>query len=175
MKIEYTNINGLSIIHTNISYDVRGYFHSLYDVKEMKSLGVDFSPAQGCLSKNIKAGTLRGLHYQAYPSEQKKLVRCTSGALFDVILDIRLGSASFGKWYGINLRAGDEKAIFIPPGLAHGFITLEDDTDILYELDLGENIDRAMGVRWDDPLFNIQWPLRPVVINDRDQSWPDFM
>jgi dTDP-4-dehydrorhamnose 3,5-epimerase len=117
---------------------------------------------------------LRGLHYQLSPSAEVKLVRCVRGALHDVILDLRPGSSTFGKSFGTSLTAENRRMIYVPEGFAHGFITLEDDTEVVYFVTAEYNANRERGVRWDDPAFDIPWPFEPVVISDKDGSHPNF-
>lgn len=174
MRIVPTPLAGLCTVETQPQADERGHFHRLFDADSFAAAGIDFLPRQSGISRNLRRGTLRGLHYQKPPSEQAKLVRCIAGAVFDVAVDIRPGSAGFRQWFGIELSAGNGRALFVPAGFAHGFITLADDTDVLYELGAGEDRAAAAGLRWNDPAFAIDWPLSPVVINQRDAAWPDF-
>ena len=129
-------------------------------------------------SFNARAGTLRGLHFQASPHGEAKLVRCTRGAIFDVAVDLRSGSATRGRWYGQVLDAADGCALFVPVGFAHGFQTLDDASEVLYAMSAPYVGEAAGGVRWDDPAFAIDWPPEPAggrTMSDRDRSWPDFV
>jgi dTDP-4-dehydrorhamnose 3,5-epimerase len=174
MQITETGLAGLFIIETAPSRDERGYFHRFHDAGTFKAAGIDFTPRQGGLSYSGKRATLRGMHYQNAPVEQLKLVRCLRGAIFDVAIDLRAGSATLGKWFGIELTGENSRSMFVPQGFAHGFITLTDDAEVLYELGAGERTDLAAGVRWNDPAFGIRWPLEPEVVNARDAGWPDW-
>ena len=174
MHVEPTNLRGVNIVRSEAVSDERGSFCSLYDSEILARAGIVFAPLQGGLSVNLKVGTLRGLHYQKPPAVQAKLVRCLRGRLFDVVLDIRACSPTFGQWYGRELAEDDGCAIFIPAGLAHGFLTLRDDTEVLYELGANEKSGLAAGIRWNDPRFKIAWPAEPMVLNARDATWPDY-
>lgn len=174
MRIAATGFDGLFTILTDRSLDERGYFHRLYDADAFTAAGIDFIPRQSGISHNLRRGTLRGMHYQKPPVQQAKLVRCLSGAIFDVAIDLRPGSTSHARWFGLELTADNNLALFVPPGFAHGFITLTDNADVFYELSAGEHSECSAGVRWDDTIFGIQWPQAPVVINDRDAGWPDY-
>jgi dTDP-4-dehydrorhamnose 3,5-epimerase len=174
MQIAATGIEGLFTVETAPSRDARGYFHRLHDAEAFTAAGIDFVPRQGGLSHNLQRGTLRGLHFQTAPVRQAKLVRCLRGGIFDVAVDLRPASASRGQWFSIELTADNNRALFIPDGFAHGFLTLTDAADVLYELSEGEQPGCAGGLRWNDPAFGIAWPFAPRVINDRDAGWPDF-
>jgi dTDP-4-dehydrorhamnose 3,5-epimerase len=130
---------------------------------------------QTSVSHNAVAGTLRGLHFQAPPHEEDKLVTCVRGSLFDVLLDLRRDSPTFRSWFGVELSAGNGRSVFVPAGLAHGFQTLEDETTVLYNISAYYRPEAARGVRWDDPAFGIEWPPAETrVISERDRSFPDF-
>lgn len=174
MRFTETGLAGLFTMETVPFRDERGYFHRFHDADTFKAAGLDFTPRQGGLSYSAKRATLRGMHYQNAPVEQIKLVRCLRGAIFDVAIDVRAGSATQGKWFGTELTGENSRAMFVPEGFAHGFMTLTDDVEVLYELGAGERTDLAAGVRWNDPAFGIHWPMEPVVINARDAGWPDW-
>lgn len=130
---------------------------------------------QTSVSHNAVAGTLRGLHFQAPPHEEDKLVTCVRGSLFDVLLDLRRDSPTFRSWFGVELSAGNGRPVFVPAGLAHGFQTLRDETTVLYNISAYYRPEAARGVRWDDPAFGIEWPPAETrVISERDRSFPDF-
>jgi dTDP-4-dehydrorhamnose 3,5-epimerase len=124
------------------------------------------------VSYNARKGTLRGLHYQAAPHEEHKLVRCTAGAIFDVIVDIRPHSPHYRQWFGTELSAQNRRAVFIPPGFAHGFVTVSDDAEVYYMISVPHSPQHAQGFRWSDPAFGIQWPVAPRVISARDAACP---
>jgi dTDP-4-dehydrorhamnose 3,5-epimerase len=123
---------------------------------------------------NLRRGTLRGMHYQAPPGAEVKLVRCTQGALYDVILDLRPDSAAFKQWVAFELDTRNHRALYIPAGCAHGFLTLQDDTEVFYQISEFYAPELARGARWNDPTFQIEWPLADPILSDRDRAWPDF-
>ncbi|RYD84419.1 MAG: dTDP-4-keto-6-deoxy-D-glucose epimerase, partial [Sphingomonadales bacterium] len=149
-------------------------FERLWCPDEAKAAGLAFTPRQFSLSTNVRARTLRGLHWQAEPYGEAKLVSAASGCLFDVAVDIRADSPSFRQWFGIELAAGSGVSLFIPPGFAHGFLTLAPDTGVVYAIDASYRADAARGVRYDDPAFAIPWPTEPDVISDRDLAFAPF-
>jgi dTDP-4-dehydrorhamnose 3,5-epimerase len=154
--------------------DERGFFARTFDEAELESHGLPVRFPQGNLSRNKRAGTLRGMHYAAPPSAESKLVRCTSGAVYDVIVDLRVGSPSYRRWVGAELTAENGLSLFVPAGFAHGFITLLDDTDVHYQMGDVFKPESARGFRWNDPAFGIEWPRPPEVISPRDASYPDL-
>lgn len=168
MTIEPTPLGGLFVIEQDRVADERGYFARTFDSAEL------FAVTQMSASYNERAATLRGLHYQADPHGESKLVRCTRGAIFDVAVDLRAGSPTRHAWYGTELTADNGRGLLIPAGFAHGFLTLEGASEVLYAMDVAHVPDAARGVRWDDPAFDIAWPARPEVISERDASYPDL-
>jgi dTDP-4-dehydrorhamnose 3,5-epimerase len=130
--------------------------------------------AQCNVSFNKKQGTLRGLHYQVAPFEEAKLVRCTHGAIYDVIVDLRPGSSSFLRHATVVLSAGNRRMLYVPEGCAHGFQTLEDDSEVFYQMSERYSAEHARGVRWNDPAFGIEWPPAERIMTDRDRTYPDF-
>ena len=174
MQLVATEISDLFVLESEPRRDERGYFHSLFDAAAFEASHVSFTPRQSGLSHNTKARTLRGMHFQTGAGAQSKLVRCVSGSAFDVVIDLRSGSPTYCRWFSIELSASNHRALFVPSGFAHGFLTLEDATDILYELSNPEDPSQAAGVRWNDPRFNIAWPAVPLVLNERDANYPDF-
>ncbi len=173
MVVEPTTVRGTYIIELDKHYDERGYFARSWDAKEFTKMGLDSSLAQCSVSYNRKRGTLRGMHYQVPPAAESKLVRCTRGALYDVALDLRPHSSTFLKWVGFELTPGDGRMLYIPRGVAHGFITLADDTEVFYQISEFHAPELSRGVRWDDPLFAIRWPEPVTVISSRDQNYPN--
>jgi dTDP-4-dehydrorhamnose 3,5-epimerase len=172
MRFTETGVLGAVVIESDWHEDDRGRFARLLDVDLFTQHGLPAHYVQHSLSTNVRAGTLRGLHLQRKPHEEGKLVRCVRGSLFDVVADVRPGSASFGTWAGVELSAGDGKALFVPPGCAHGFQTMEDDTHVLYLIDRPYHPGAAAGVRWDDPTLGVRWPLPPGPISERDRALP---
>jgi dTDP-4-dehydrorhamnose 3,5-epimerase len=169
-----TDISGVWAVDAERLEDERGFFARTWDPQELAERGLNPELAQCSVSYNRARGTLRGMHYQAAPHEEAKLVRCTGGAIFDVALDLRPGSPSFRAWFGIELSAENRRALYIPEGCAHGFLTLEDGSEVHYQISRAYMPAAARGVRWDDPAFAISWPGEVVVINERDRSYPDF-
>ena len=175
MNFVKTPIAGLYVVELERHEDDRGFFARIWSDDELAPLGLDDRVSQCSLSRNTRAGTLRGLHFQAAPHAETKIVRCTRGAIFDVALDLRPGSPTRLRWFGVELDAEHANALYIPKGLAHGFQTLVDDTDVLYMISDPYVPESAGGVRWDDPAFGIQWPDAPErTISERDLNWPAF-
>ena len=172
MQFLPTGIDGVHLVEPKPEADERGFFARLYCPQEFAAAGIAFSPRQTSLSYNRCRLTLRGLHYTTEP--EAKLVRCTRGRIFDVAVDIRKASPTFMHWCGYELDAIDARALFIPAGVAHGFLTLADASDVLYQIDRIYRPGFDAGVRWDDPAFAIAWPARPEVISSRDAAFPNF-
>ena len=175
MRLTPTNIKDLIVVESEPRHDPRGYFHRLFDAEIFETENISFTPRQSGVSHNARAGTLRGMHYQRDPSEQAKLVRCLRGSLFDVAIDLRPQSTTYCHWFGIELRSDNHLALFVPNGFAHGFLTLQDNTDVLYEISHPENLTDAAGVRWNDPAFKVAWPAEPQIINERDANYSDYL
>ncbi len=173
MRFAPTQIDGVVIVDLEPVADERGSFARLHCPKEFAAAGHPFVPQQTSLSRNAKAGTLRGMHYEAPPYEEAKLVRVTRGRIFDVAVDLRPESSTFRQWTGIELSADNGRALLIGKGMAHGFITLEDNTDVLYQIDRIFEPGHGRGVRWNDPAFAIAWPMPPAVISERDAGYAD--
>jgi dTDP-4-dehydrorhamnose 3,5-epimerase len=169
-----TRIEGARIVESERLVDERGFFARTWDADDFAEQGLTGRLAQCSISYNRARGTLRGLHYQLPPHEEAKLVRCTAGALFDVAVDLRPKSPTFKSWIGVELTALNRLALYVPEGCAHGFLTLTDDTEVLYLISAPHVPEAARGVRWDDPGLGIEWPAEVVVINERDSSYPDF-
>jgi len=174
MRIQDTEIPGVRLVEAEPATDERGAFARLYCPEEFRAAGVAFTAAQASLSRNTAALTLRGMHYQAPPHGEAKLVHVTRGAVFDVALDLRRDSPTFRRWLGVRLDAETLSALFIPEGCAHGFLTLAPDTDVLYHINRIFEPGWGRGVRWDDPAFAIDWPAHPQVISERDAGYADF-
>jgi dTDP-4-dehydrorhamnose 3,5-epimerase len=152
--------------------DERGFFARTYCADEFAAQGLGVDLHQCSVSFNARKGTLRGLHYQDAPHEEHKLVRCTAGAIFDVIVDIRPQSPSYRRWFGTDLTAQNRRSLFIPAGYAHGFLTLSDDAEVYYMISVPHAPEYSRGCRWNDPAFGIQWPMKPSVISSRDAAYP---
>ena len=170
-----TDIEGVVVLEAERFEDERGFFARTWDGDEFAAHGLNDQVMQCSISYNRRRGTLRGLHFQAPPHEESKLVRCTSGAIFDVAVDVRPGSATRCHWVGVELSSENRLALYVPEGCAHGFLTLTDDAEVAYQISAFHAPNASRGVRWDDPSFGIEWPAEVVVINDRDASYPDFI
>jgi dTDP-4-dehydrorhamnose 3,5-epimerase len=155
--------------------DQRGSFERLFCTREFDGQGVDLVMAQANLSRNRMAGTLRGMHYQADPEPEIKLVRCLAGRIYDVAVDLRPNSPTHTQWVGQELTGDAPRALVVPAGCAHGFITLVDNSEVLYLIGAHYNPELSRGVRWDDPAFSIAWPMRPQHLNPRDAAYPDYL
>jgi dTDP-4-dehydrorhamnose 3,5-epimerase len=160
------------IIQPEAIEDNRGFFARTFCCKEFEARGLRPILAQCSLSFNFLRGTLRGMHYQVAPHAEVRLVRCTRGAIYDVLVDLRRGSSTFGKWLAAELSDENRKAVYIPEGVAHGFQTLVDNTEVFYQMSEFYEPASARGVRWDDPAFAIHWPLPPSRISSRDANFP---
>lgn len=169
-----TKLKGAYKIDLEKIEDERGFFARSWCQREMRDHGLDPNVVQCNISFNKKKGTLRGMHYQADPYAEAKLVRCTSGALYDVIIDLRPDSSTFLQWISVELTAENRKMLYIPKHFAHGFQTLADNTEIFYQMSEFYSSEHARGVRWNDPQFSIKWPTEVKVISKRDDSYPDF-
>jgi dTDP-4-dehydrorhamnose 3,5-epimerase len=154
--------------------DERGLFARSFCADEFTAAGIAMTVVQTNLSRNTRRGTLRGMHYQAEPAPEPKLVRCTAGRVFDVAVDLRPASPSFCRWTGAELDAESHNGLFIPAGCAHGFLTLSDDSEVTYLMGAAYASELARGVRWNDPAFAIDWPFDPVLMSDKDAAYPDF-
>ncbi len=174
MQFTPLSLSGAVAIEIDPRRDERGFFSRTFCEQEFAAQGLATHFPQSNISFNNRCGTVRGMHYQAEPYPEIKLVRCTRGAIYDVIIDLRPGSASFKQSLGIELNAENRTALYIPAGFAHGFQTLTDDTEVLYMMGDVYHADLARGVRWNDPAFNIQWPLPVSMISERDLAYPDF-
>ncbi len=173
MRFGETGIAGVVAVDIEPREDARGAFARLHCPDEFAAAGHPFAPAQTSLSRNPHVGTLRGMHYLPAPHAEAKLVRAVRGRIFDVALDLRAGSPTYRRWTSAELSAENGRALMIPEGVAHGFLTLEPDTDVLYQITPAFQPGHEAGVRWDDPAFAIAWPAPPQVISERDAGYPD--
>jgi dTDP-4-dehydrorhamnose 3,5-epimerase len=169
-----TKVNGVFEIHPEPKPDERGFFARTWCQREFECHGLNPRLAQCSISFNRRKGTLRGIHYQDVPYREAKLVRCTRGVIYDVAVDLRPDSESFRSWVGVVLTAEKRNMLYIPEGCGHGFLTLEDDTEVFYQISEFYNADSGRGVRWDDPAFGIVWPEEVRVISERDRTYRDF-
>jgi dTDP-4-dehydrorhamnose 3,5-epimerase len=169
-----TPLPGAYLIELDKKSDDRGFFARAFCEQEFSQHGLVTRICQANNSLSIQKGTLRGMHYQLAPKAETKVVRCIRGALYDVILDLRRGSSTFGESYGAELTADNRRMMYVPKGFAHGFITLVDDTEALYLVDEFYSPENERGIRYDDPKFRLQWPAAPTIISDRDKAHPSF-
>ncbi len=174
MIFQETKIKGAFVIELEKHEDSRGFFARTFCREEFRKRGMNPDVAQCNISCNRRRGTLRGMHYQAPPHEEAKLVFCTRGAIHDVIIDLRPGSPTFKQHVAETLSADNRRMIFAPEGVAHGFLTLEDNTDVFYVMSESYHPECGRGVRWNDPAFGIRWPGPVAEINDRDRDFADF-
>ncbi|HWF51691.1 MAG TPA: dTDP-4-dehydrorhamnose 3,5-epimerase [Solirubrobacteraceae bacterium] len=176
MRFEQTPLAGAWVVELEVIGDGRGSFARTFDADEFRERGMDSTVVQCNTSYNAHAGTLRGMHFQAEPHGEPKLIRCVRGAIFDVGIDLRPDSASYRRWHGVELSAENHRMLFLPRGFAHGYQTLADDCEILYQMGERYVPEAGRGVRWDDPAFAIDWPPATGgrVISERDRSYPDF-
>jgi len=175
VKIREAGLMGLFLVEIERRPDERGYFARTFCEREFSAAGLPVRFVQCSVSVNIRKGTVRGLHFQRAPSPEGKLVTCARGRIFDVAVDIRPGSPTYCHWAGFELNEEDKTLLYIPPGVAHGFQTLEDEAVVFYQMTEFYRPDLSDGVRWDDPGFAIRWPLAATVISEKDRSLPDFV
>jgi dTDP-4-dehydrorhamnose 3,5-epimerase len=173
MIFRETSLGGCFIVDVDRYEDNRGFFARTWCAREFADAGLPDSFVQSSMSRNSRTGTLRGLHFQAPPSREGKLVRCTRGVIFDVVVDLRPESRSFLEHCSFELDDSNCRALYIPPGMAHGFLTLADDTDVMYSMTDSYAPELSAGLRWNDPALGIEWPAPVSVINDRDGQYAD--
>jgi dTDP-4-dehydrorhamnose 3,5-epimerase len=174
MKFTEIGIAGARIIDPSPHEDDRGRFMRAWCAREFAEHGINFAPVQANMGFSVQKGTIRGMHLQVEPALEAKLVRCTRGAMFDVVLDLRPESPSFAKWSGVELNAHNGRMLYVPEGCGHGYQTLEDDTEMSYLTSAYYTPSATRGVRFNDPVFDIQWPITPSAISEQDQSWQLF-
>lgn len=175
MIFQTTRLPGVVIIELDPITDERGFFARAWCQKEASAHGLDVNFVQSNISYNKQKGTLRGLHQQISPFEETKLVRCIRGGIYDVVLDLRPESPAYKKWLAVELTAKNHRAIYIPPGMLHGYQTLTNNAEVFYQVSQFYAPTHERGVRWNDPAFGIRWPLPITAISARDQSYPDFV
>ena len=169
-----TKLAGVFEIQIEAKADERGFFARTWCQKEFEAHGLNGGLVQCSLSFNSRKGTLRGMHFQAAPYEEAKLIRCTQGGIYDVVVDLRPQSRTFKDWIAAVLTAEKRNMVYVPRGCAHGFLTLEDGSEVSYQMSEFLHAESARGVRWDDPAFRIEWPAKVEVISERDRTYPDF-
>ena len=174
MIFSETILSGAYTIEIEKIEDERGFFARIWDKDEFSKLRLNTKFVQSSISLNKKKGTIRGMHYQTKPYEETKIVRCTKGRIFDVIIDLRANSKTFKKWFSVELNSDDYKMLYIPKGFAHGFQTLEDNSEVFYQISQYYNLKSSKGIRWNDKTFQIKWPLDVTIISQKDLSNPTF-
>lgn len=172
MRFIECGVSGAWSIEPTAHADDRGRFMRAWCADEFAAHGINFVPVQANMGSSLRAGTLRGLHYQVMPHQEAKLVRCTRGAVFDVLVDLRPGSPTFGRWCGTELTAENGRMLYVPPLCGHGYQTLEDGSEIYYLTSARYAPNAVRGLRFDDPTVAIRWPLPPSAISDQDSLWP---
>jgi dTDP-4-dehydrorhamnose 3,5-epimerase len=175
MRFTELELPGAYLVELDRIEDERGFFARTFCRQEFAEHGLETDVVQANTAFNRRAGTLRGLHFQAEPHAETKLVRCTRGAVYDVIVDLRPGSATYARWIGVELTVDNDAMLYVPRGFAHGYQTLVDDTETSYLMGTAYEASAGSGVRWDDPAFGIEWPeVGERTISERDLGWPDF-
>lgn len=174
MIFQETGLEGMKVIDPEPSSDSRGHFTRTWCAETFRARGIDAAFVQCGASFNHRRGTLRGLHYQAAPHEEAKLIRCTRGRVWDVALDLRVGSPTMGEWRAVELAADTGRMVYLPEGFAHGFQTLEDESELFYQISAAYIPEAARGVRWDDPELAIPWPLADPILSEKDRGLPPF-
>jgi len=172
MQVISTMLQGLYIVEPDVHSDNRGFFMESYSRRKFAELGIDFPFAQDNHTLSVETGVLRGLHYQLNPKAQTKLIRVSSGSIYDVAVDIRRNSPTFGQWVGVILSEANKRQLLIPQGFAHGFCTIEPNTHVLYKVDEYYSPEHDRGILWSDPTLNIDWPTFHPVLSEKDQNQP---
>lgn len=172
MRFTETGVAGAWVIDPTSHEDDRGRFFRAWCSRELAEHGINFLPVQANMGFSVRKGTVRGMHFQVEPALEAKLVRCTRGAMFDVALDLRPDSPSYGKWFGAELSAENGRMLYVPEHCAHGYQTLEDRTEMYYMTSQFYTPSAARGARFDDPALRIRWPLSPTVVSEQDRNWP---
>jgi dTDP-4-dehydrorhamnose 3,5-epimerase len=176
MKFVATPVDGAYLVEPTPRVDDRGFFGRVWCTDEFAAQGLNASFVQCNDSLSRRRGTLRGLHYQVAPFSEVKLIRCVHGAIFDVLVDLRPQSPTYLRWYGAQLTGENRTMMYVPEGCAHGYLTLEDDTEVIYPVTCAYRPDAERGVRWNDPAFGIVWPeVGPLTLSPKDEGWPDYV
>jgi len=172
MRFLKTDVASAWLIEPAPHVDDRGRFFRAWCSREFLAQGIDFVPVQANMGFSIRKGTVRGMHVQVAPALEAKLIRCTRGSMFDVVLDLRPDSSSYGKWYGAELSEDNGRMLYVPEQCAHGYQTLADNTEMYYMASNFYTPSAARGVRFDDPMFSVEWPLPATVVSEQDRNWP---
>jgi dTDP-4-dehydrorhamnose 3,5-epimerase len=175
LKFTETPLKGAYVIEIEPAADERGFFGRTWCREEFRSGNRDDGITQCNISDSIKKSTVRGMHYQRKPYEEAKLVQCFSGAIYDVIVDIRHESPCYRKWFAVELTAANRRMLYVPRGFAHGFQTLMDDTELFYQMFESYHPECAKGIRWNDPVLDLRWPIQNPIVSQKDSSYPDFV
>ncbi|MFZ0887268.1 MAG: dTDP-4-dehydrorhamnose 3,5-epimerase [Candidatus Binataceae bacterium] len=175
MKFVALELEGAFVIDPEPIADARGFFARSFCQREFAAHGLNPRVVQCNLSFNPKKGTLRGLHYQLSPAAETKLVRCTMGAIYDAIVDLRRDSSTYCQWFGLELTAQNRRMLYVPEGFGHGYLTLADDAEVSYQVSEFYAPGHERGARWNDPAFGIRWPMAPSIISDKDRGYSDFI
>jgi len=170
-----TSLAGAFVLEPERRVDARGYFARTWCRREFESAGLEGDFVQSSVSNTLLNRTLRGMHWQAAPHDEVKLVRCTRGAIWDAIIDLRTASPTYMKYFGVELTAESGRALYVPAGCAHGFVTLEDRSEVVYHMSNYYEASAARGVRWNDPAFGVPWPVVEPIMHPRDANYPDFV
>ena len=174
MKFTETKLCGAFVVTPDVIEDERGFFSRAFCRNEFQLRELEANVAQCNISFNRTGGTLRGMHYQVPPHQEVKLMRCTMGAVFDVIIDLRPGSRSYLDWFGVELSAENRRMLYVPRGFAHGYITLRENVEVYYQVSEFHARGSERGVRWNDPAFGIEWPIEPRVVSEKDRNHPPY-
>ncbi len=175
MNFIKTKVSDAFLIEPIAFEDDRGYFLRAFCIDEMEKAGISTTFVQANLAGSRSRGTLRGLHYQVAPYQEAKMIRCVRGSIFDVVVDIRPESETYGLWYGATLSAENRHMLYIPSGCAHGYLSMEDDSEVYYLVSAQYSPDSERGILWNDPAFNIEWPIKQnPIMSDKDKQWPTF-
>ena len=172
MQFTKTDIFGVQVINPDIHADHLGRFLSAWSARQFRDQGIDFQAVEANFELSFRTGTVRGMHFESAPASGAKLVRCARGSIFDVVIDLRPESQSYGRWYGAVLTAENARMLYVPAHCAHGYQTLQDETEVFCMGSQSCLVGSVRGVRYDDPAFNIRWPLAATELSDRDRSWP---
>ena len=175
MNLNKTSFSGVFLIEIEKLNDERGFFARTFDSNFFEENKLVSKFIQSSISHNVQKGTLRGMHYQVDPYAETKLISCTNGKIFDVLIDLRENSKTFKKWQSIELDSKNYSTLYVPEGIAHGFQTMEDDSVLSYQISNVYKPEYSGGIRWNDPLFNIDWPLKPTIISKKDQKYLDYV
>jgi len=176
MIFHETRLNGAFVVELELKKDMRGFFARTWDQEVFREHGLATNVVQSNLSFSKKAGTLRGMHYQVAPHEETKLIRCTKGEIYDVVIDLRPTSPTYKQWSAFQLTEDNYQMLYVPKGFANGFESLTDDVELIYHVSEFYSPESERGVRWDDPQFGIKWPDVPVrTISEKDRNWPDYL